>query len=372
MKLKLILTISAIFLINSLFAQSPRFIIEGVVRDATNGETLPFANVFLTGTTYGTTTNEEGEYSLKVFEPGRYELIVRFIGFNTYVKAIEFLSPQTLNIDVSLNAETTNLGSVEVTDQLDKEWKRNLSAFKREFLGYSKNAQRSKILNEEKINFYYDKKNKTLQAFCDEPIKVENRALGYRLDYYLEEFLIDYNIGFTRYYGYTQFSDSKEGNSKKRRYKKSRELAYKGSREHFFKALYRGELAEEGYEVMIAKDIGQLGRAITASKVNLYDSLMPGVNEISKSLKFKDYIYVTYLREFESVEYTGTADLKIDGVDGRPKPQKSWMSLIDEETPIFFQENGYLINPVSFFSNGYWGFEKVADMLPTNYIPERN
>jgi len=372
MKLKLFLTISALFLINSLLAQSPRFIISGVVKDGASGETLPFANVFLTGTTYGTVSDKDGFFELKIFEPGSYELIVRFVGFDTYVRPVNFVNPEEKAFEVVLQPESVNLGSVVVTDRLDEEWQRDLAVFKNAFLGESKNADRCKILNEEEINFYYDKEGRTLQAFCDGPIKVQNKALGYDLDYYLEDFIIDYKIGFIRYYGFTQFSDSKEGNSKRKRFIKSREKAYKGSREHFFNALYHNKLDEAGYDVMIAKDIEGFGRTVTAQNVNLYDSLGLGQSEISKKLAFQDYVYITYSKEFESREYSGTQGMTVQGQPVPKKPQRSWINLISSEEPIFFEQSGYVINPVSFHSNGYWGFEKVADMLPMNYKPQEN
>ena len=48
-----------------MLGQSTHYVIQGVVRDAVTEETLPFANVFLTGTTYGTVTGTEGKFQLK-------------------------------------------------------------------------------------------------------------------------------------------------------------------------------------------------------------------------------------------------------------------------------------------------------------------
>jgi hypothetical protein len=59
--------------------------IKGVVQDAVTHAPLPFANVFLNNTTKGTVTDEKGEFLLKVLhEPGSYELVVSYVGYESY------------------------------------------------------------------------------------------------------------------------------------------------------------------------------------------------------------------------------------------------------------------------------------------------
>ena len=44
---------------------------------------------------------------------------------------------------------------------------------------------------------------------------------------------------------------------------------------------------------------------------------------------------------------------------------------------ILFAENvlldpsGIFIEPLDVFTEGYWGYEKIADALPLDYIPEK-
>ncbi|MGB0199564.1 MAG: carboxypeptidase-like regulatory domain-containing protein [Flavobacteriaceae bacterium] len=57
-----------------LFAQQA-YTISGVVKDATNGETLLGATVFLKGTTIGSTTNSYGFFSITADE-AHYTLVV--------------------------------------------------------------------------------------------------------------------------------------------------------------------------------------------------------------------------------------------------------------------------------------------------------
>src|SRR5690606_2504831 len=68
-----------IFLLFSptLFAQ-----LTGTVTDGDN-EPLPYVNIYTADGTKGTTTNEEGDYELKINTPGTYDLVFQFLGFET-------------------------------------------------------------------------------------------------------------------------------------------------------------------------------------------------------------------------------------------------------------------------------------------------
>ncbi len=36
---------------------------------------------------------------------------------------------------------------------------------------------------------------------------------------------------------------------------------------------------------------------------------------------------------------------------------------------IRIQANGQLVNPLAVFTDKYWGFEKMGEFLPVNYLP---
>ncbi|MHA7101327.1 carboxypeptidase-like regulatory domain-containing protein [Roseivirga pacifica] len=371
MRFSLIVLFSYFLALNS-FSQTNVFKISGVVRDANTQETLPFANVFLANTTYGTVTNEVGEFNLTIERPGTYDLIVKFVGFETYARSIQLLTPEDIGFEINLIPESVNLGSVEVVAKKDAEWKSRLEQFKRLFLGESANAKKCKILNEEAIDFIYDEQSNSLEAFSREPLIIENKALGYKLTYLLEEFVVYYRQSYTRFYGFPVFEPMEGGKRKQANWDEARLEALNGSVEHFFKALYHNELDEIGYEVQMAKDIKGFGRVTDGRPVDLFAMLEPGPTPISKKLNFEGYVYITYVNELESPEFM---DWKNPFSSGKKssvpkkyrKPQQSWISMVSEEEPIVFEQNGYVINPIAFYSNGYWGFEKIADIVPTNY-----
>ena len=60
--------------------------IQGVVRDAQTGETLPGANVVLEGTKRGATTDVNGFYIILLVDPGSYAMSASLIGYDAQRK----------------------------------------------------------------------------------------------------------------------------------------------------------------------------------------------------------------------------------------------------------------------------------------------
>ena len=84
--------------------------VEGTVYD-NNNDPLPGANVTLEGTSAGTSTDADGNFSLTT-TAGNYTLQVRFIGFQTYTEDIRISAGETTTHDVTL--EQSVIGSDEV------------------------------------------------------------------------------------------------------------------------------------------------------------------------------------------------------------------------------------------------------------------
>lgn len=83
-----------------------------------NGEPLPYVNIYLENSYTGTTTNDDGNYSLTIPEAGEYRIIFQFLGYKSITKTIAPTSfPYILN--VSLVEETTSLDEVVISTQED-------------------------------------------------------------------------------------------------------------------------------------------------------------------------------------------------------------------------------------------------------------
>lgn len=82
------------------------------------GEALAFANVYINGTSKGTTTNEEGFYQLDL-PTGTHEVVYLYIGYKKHVEEIAISDGQSINKNVVLESENITLQEVVVTGDED-------------------------------------------------------------------------------------------------------------------------------------------------------------------------------------------------------------------------------------------------------------
>ena len=91
--------------------------IAGKVSD-NSGEALVGVQVFIEGTTRGTTTDVDGKYSLVNLDPGEYTVVFTYIGFATVkVEKVEVLVDKTTTIDTEMSEEVIEGEEIIVTAQ---------------------------------------------------------------------------------------------------------------------------------------------------------------------------------------------------------------------------------------------------------------
>jgi hypothetical protein len=110
MKLSTLSLLFAILFSTNLFAQE-NYTISGLVKEASNGETVFGASIFLVGTSVGTLSNEYGFFSITVPE-GTYTLVVSFIGYSEQSQKI--LLDKNLNIDFEITETSEQLDEVVI------------------------------------------------------------------------------------------------------------------------------------------------------------------------------------------------------------------------------------------------------------------
>jgi hypothetical protein len=96
------------------FAQGDNSI-KGFVYEKSNGEPMMFANVFLKGTTFGSTTDINGYFSITRVPDGEYIITVTMVGYDTIAEKVSVKGQQILNKKFSMSEASIQLEAVSIT-----------------------------------------------------------------------------------------------------------------------------------------------------------------------------------------------------------------------------------------------------------------
>nr|MDA3879188.1 carboxypeptidase-like regulatory domain-containing protein [Prolixibacteraceae bacterium] len=114
--MKILFTVVALLLSPFLFGQYTQNI-RGVVSDEASGAPLPAVNVALVGSdeNYGASTNDNGAYDINDVPVGRYNLVVRYVGYEPFLaRNIELNSGKERVINIELTEQVVTVGEVTV------------------------------------------------------------------------------------------------------------------------------------------------------------------------------------------------------------------------------------------------------------------
>ena len=115
---RVLMVLAAFILSSGLWAQGT---FKGTVK-LQNGKTVPSANVLLKGTTTGTTTDVNGNFSLQV-PAGKHVLVVSFTGFKPVNYQFDISNGQTISKNFVLKEDLLSLDQVVVTGVQNQETK---------------------------------------------------------------------------------------------------------------------------------------------------------------------------------------------------------------------------------------------------------
>ena len=350
--------------------QKEKAIIKGKVTD-TEGHGLEYASVFIANTTFGTITNDKGEYTLGNIPFGSHALVVSYVGYQ-FKKTQINVNKESFTQNFQLKKINIEIDEIHVSAEKSRnKWKQNFKKFEQNFIGTSENAQHCKISNPQHLRFHYDKKQKILTAHSSEMLIIENKALGYKIQYLLEEFELKRDGSF-KYSGNANFQPIRaSGIEEEKRWESNRKKAYYGSIKHFLRALYKNNLIEEGYYVKSVKSMiplrsyNELQKKLDPYKdpVGIEFNILPGKYYYERKIQFNNYLYVVYTKEDEEYYFIGTMNPEYRSIPF----QQSWMQL--GRTQSEFNILGYFNAPHNIFFQGYWAYEKIAESLPQDYFP---
>ena len=227
---------------------------------------------------------------------------------------------------IFLDPKVYNIAAVIIKpDNMPRSEKEKM--FSEEFLGKDYNAGRCQIVNMEDIVLVYNDRNKSLNAFCDKPIIIDNNALKYRISYFLDQFTCSEDSAFisgTYYFSEIPYSHTKT-------IAERRKNTYQGSRMHFIRSLFENRLDAEGFTMKI----------VDSCKIG-YASIVADSSAQEKFLSQDRNIIVVYPR----------------------KLQRSLLKFSKKSVAI--DKSGYF-DPHGITWSGFMASQIMADLLPFEY-----
>ena len=237
------LIITALLMVNSLFLSAQT--IHGRVYIVGTSTAITNASVYYNASTIGTATNNTGDFILTE-KADHIPIIASCVGYTTTV-INDYDVKKFLNIYLTPKPQVLHTVVIGYDGMSRKEKEK---IFLKEFLGTSSFGKGCTITNLKDVELTYHKKTKTLIANCDTPLQIDNKPLGYRISYFLQEF--EFSPPNIRYLGNYIYKDNFLS-SEQNVVSNNREKAYKGSRLQFIRALWAGKLEEKGFKIYTAE-----------------------------------------------------------------------------------------------------------------------
>ena len=333
--------------------------VEGRVHDASSGESLPFANVFVNNTTIGVNADENGNFVLKNIPLGTHDLIVSYVGHQNFQTRIEIKATVTIPLVVKLTA--LEMKAVEVQSTRDKEWEKQFQKFKKLFLSNTGKEDMVKIVNPYGLNFHEDDES-NFSASCPEVLEIENYILGYYISYQMRSFVVTpsaYNMVGNVHFREMQTTDPQL----QKRWRENRNKAYEGSYRHLFKSIVDGKFDQSGFDLF--EDIPQSKLQTTNVFYLNLDHTVTKYFITNQLQKTSDGFYKLSLPKRIEVHYKN-----------KSAPSKYYK---DVACPVSWIENtdGYFLLTKDGIVMNYWmmtvsgdmTYSRVAEMLPNDYKP---
>jgi hypothetical protein len=376
------LLVASLMTLSGLFAQSQGSTLIGSVKDSASGKPLAGVSVFLNSTSKGTITRADGNFVLSGIPPGRYELIISAIGYETFVTEITSRNlPPSLKI--ALHVKASELAAVVVEPYLKDGWKKWGKFFMDNFIGTTENAGSCNLKNSKVLRFHYYLKSKKLSVTAIEPLIIENKALGYDLEYRLEGFTCDFTSHIVSYFGYPFFREmTADFPSRQQEWERHRQRAYLGSLMHFMRSLYNSRLQQDGFivehEIQVPNLEKERVKAIYTPNVTKADSIpMDTLHhywEVERQPDFfvqkvKSYDRLLTFNPDQTRTFFFTGDFTVIYGNGRMGIAYKESSLeLMIPGPIAIEENGSYFPPQSVLTLGSWSeTEKMANLLPRDF-----
>jgi CarboxypepD_reg-like domain len=367
---RIFLLLTCFLFIQNSFSQ--QFYIRGRVADGETRNPLKGASVYINNTTIGSTTNDNGDFELGPFEPGRYEVVASYVGYDALLYSAE-IKTSGIRITFKLEKKEEVLREVLVlSSELRKQY---LDLFKKYVIGVSVAAEHCQIKNIEEVQFASGEIKDEIVAYTEKALVIENQELGYTIHFDLLEFHYNKVTTGSYFFGYTRFVDWGKDKKTKKKWLRKRKQVYEGSTVHFFRSLVNKQLTKEGFTVY--QLINMPGYEFLTQKTNAGRQTATKAIEDSMIRIYPDSVYRIYelrVNDGWRIIYSKNTELKMQITRktlliGQP-PTGTVSGLRLREEPVLINARGIILTPIRLFYDGIWGYERLANMLPEDYEVE--
>ena len=354
---------------------SQQFYIRGRVTDAENQLPLKGASIYINNTTKGSVTDDNGNFELGPFQPGRYEVVASYVGYESLLYSAEI---KTTGLRISFKLEKKEAVMREVLVLSTETRKRYLEIFKKYVLGITVAAERCQVKNIEEVQFASGENKDEIMAYTEKELVIDNPEFGYTLYFDLLAFNYNKTTMSSYFFGYTRFVDWGKDEQTKKKWLRKRRQAYEGSTAHFYHSLVKKQLAKEGFTVYQLNSLQKTKKdtffiKTTSQKNNSGMQMGRLAIEDSMIRLYPDSVYRIYellVNDGWRIIYAKNTNLKMEITRktfiGQPA-SGTVSGLRLREAPVLINERGIMLTPIRLFYDGMWGYERLANMLPEDY-----
>ncbi len=161
---------------------------KGVVLDKITNQPIAGASVFINASGIGTVSATDGIFNVSKFIQAQFAHPVLTIAAIGYETVNYNLANAKGDIVIYMNPMVKELEIVTVTAAEKNGWEKYGKDFIESFLSYSEFSNKCSIENPEVLKFYYESNSNTLKVIAKKPLIIINKALGYKITYWLESF----------------------------------------------------------------------------------------------------------------------------------------------------------------------------------------
>lgn len=346
--------------------------ITGIVLEKGSGLPLPFANVFINNTTIGAATDVDGKFIITGTIPDQFELVASFVGYSTVSLTINRKGKQSITQNFELELLEDNLTEIELKAKRDKSWERNLKKFKEVFLAVPDDPYGNdiEILNPWVLDFSTVKPDNGFnytQATAQMPLQLVNNALGYQIDFYLQDFRMLRNA--SRFFGQAFYKNlASEDSLLESKWKEGKELNYQNSVRHLALSLLLKNSGSQGFEFYQANAGVPKEDRTNDFYYELKKSIIPVNLELIYTKPLGNGVYRIFLPERMEVHH-----LK------KPWPNDYYTNIYHAISWIWapsgyfdVDRNGTLLHPTQLVLSGFIGRQRMARSLPLDFMPDKS